>query len=89
MTQPLDGLALIVLCDDAAFTAETINNFVWVTFTRSNPAVDIYGVGEFIKDKHWGCTGALIIDARKKPHHAPELIKDEAVEANINRFFKT
>lgn len=83
----LEGVALIVLCDDAKFTAETINNFVWVTFTRSNPATDIHGIGEFTQNKHWGCTGPLIIDARKKPHHAPELIKDAAVELNIDRFF--
>jgi 4-hydroxy-3-polyprenylbenzoate decarboxylase len=83
---PMEGLALIVLCDDAAFTAKTINNFVWVTFTRSNPAADIYGIGAFTTDKHWGCTGPLIIDARKKPHHAPELIKDAEVERRIDRF---
>ncbi|MET1055106.1 MAG: UbiD family decarboxylase [Pedobacter sp.] len=82
----MDGLILIILCDDAAFTAETINNFVWVTFTRSNPAADIYGIGASTKDKHWGCTGPLIIDARKKPHHAPELIKDPEVEKRIGRF---
>jgi len=82
----LEGIALIVWCDDAAFTAETINNFVWVTFTRSNPAADIHGIGAFTKDKHWGCTGPLMIDARKKPHHAPELIKDAGVEEAIKRF---
>jgi len=82
----MNGLILIILCDDAAFTAETINNFVWVTFTRSNPAADIYGIGASTKDKHWGCTGPLIIDARKKPHHAPELIKDPEVEKRIGRF---
>ena len=82
----LEGIALMVLCDDAVFTAENLNNFVWVTFTRSNPATDIYGIGEFTENKHWGCTGLLVIDARKKPHHAPELIKDAAVEARIGRF---
>ncbi|MEJ5963261.1 UbiD family decarboxylase [Pedobacter immunditicola] len=82
----LEGIALFVLCDDAAFTAENVNNLVWVTFTRSNPATDIEGVGSFTKDKHWGCTGPLIIDARKKPHHAPELIKDPEVEKRIDRF---
>lgn len=84
--QDLKTIALIVLCDDAGFTAENINNLVWVAFTRSNPAADIDGVGSFIKDKHWGCSGPLIIDARKKPHHAPELIKDQQVEEKINRF---
>lgn len=86
LPQNLDDIALIVLCDDAAFTAANVNNLVWVTFTRSNPAADVDGVGSFTRDKHWGCTGPLIIDARKKPHHAPELIKDPEVEKNIARF---
>jgi 4-hydroxy-3-polyprenylbenzoate decarboxylase len=83
--QELTGLALIVLCDDHQFTAASINNLVWVTFTRSNPAADIHGVGSFIREKHWGCTGPVIIDARRKPHHAPELVKDEKVEREIER----
>jgi 4-hydroxy-3-polyprenylbenzoate decarboxylase len=86
--QDLAGLPLIVVCDDSEFTAATVNNLVWVTFTRSNPAADIFGVDAFTKDKHWGCRGSVIIDARKKPHHAPELIKDEAVENKINRLWE-
>lgn len=82
--QDLTSLPLIVLCDDATFTAATINNFVWVTFTRSNPAADIFGIDDFTKNKHWGCNGPMIIDARKKPHHAPELIKDEKVERKVD-----
>ncbi|WP_461790920.1 UbiD family decarboxylase [Pedobacter sp.] len=81
----LVGLPLVVVCDDAGFLTEHINNLVWVAFTRSNPAADIHGVDDFIQDKHWGCNGPLIIDARKKPHHAPELIKDEAVERKVDR----
>ncbi|WP_425165455.1 UbiD family decarboxylase [Chitinophaga caseinilytica] len=84
----LDGLPLIVLCDDAGFTAENINNFVWVTFTRSNPSHDMHGINSFIRHKHWGCTGPLIIDARIKPHHAPPLIKDAAVEAKVDELGK-
>ena len=88
LNKNLDDLPLIVWCDDASFTAATINNLVWVTFTRSNPAVDIDGVNAFVTNKHWGCEGPLIIDARKKPHHAPELIKDSLVEEKINRLSK-
>ncbi|MFC4210449.1 UbiD family decarboxylase [Pedobacter lithocola] len=84
----LSGLPLIVLCDDSNFTAKSINNMVWVTFTRSNPAADIYGINDFTINKHWGCKGSLIIDARKKPHHAPELIKSVEVEAKINEMAK-
>lgn len=78
------GIPLLILCDDVAFTSANVNNLVWVTFTRSNPSHDVYGVGSFIQYKHWGCKGPLIIDARKKPHHAPELIKDREVEKRID-----
>jgi 4-hydroxy-3-polyprenylbenzoate decarboxylase len=81
----LTGLPLMVLCDDAGFTAQTINNLVWVTFTRSNPSHDIYGIRSFTEHKHWGCHGPLIINARKKPHHAPELVKDPAVERLVDK----
>jgi 4-hydroxy-3-polyprenylbenzoate decarboxylase len=81
----LDGLPLMILCDDAGFTAQTINNLVWVTFTRSNPSHDIYGINSFTQHKHWGCKGPLIIDARIKPHHAPPLIKDAATEAKVDQ----
>lgn len=84
----LADLQIIVFCDDANFTAATVNNLIWVTFTRSNPAADIDGVNDFTTNKHWGCNGPLIIDARKKPHHAPELIKDNEVEKNIERFWQ-
>jgi 4-hydroxy-3-polyprenylbenzoate decarboxylase len=81
----LDGLPLMVLCNDAAFTAQNINNFVWVTFTRSNPSHDIYGINSFTEHKHWGCTGPLIIDACIKPHHAPVLEKDPATEKLVDK----
>jgi 4-hydroxy-3-polyprenylbenzoate decarboxylase len=81
----LDSLPLMVLCDDAGFTAQNLNNFVWVTFTRSNPSHDIYGIDSFTEHKHWGCNGPLIIDARIKPHHAPVLEKDPAVEKLVDK----
>ncbi len=80
----LTGIRLIVIADDAGFTAATDDNLVWVAFTRSNPAYDIYGVDSFTEFKHWGCRGPLIIDARTKPHHAPALIKDPAVERRVD-----
>lgn len=75
----LAGFPLIVVCDDSEFTARTLNNFLWVTFTRSNPSHDIHGVDSFVEHKHWGCRGSLIIDARIKPHHAPPMVEDPAI----------
>lgn len=82
----LDGLPLMILVDDAGFTAATTNNFVWITFTRSNPSHDIYGINSFTENKHWGCKGPLIIDARIKPHHAPPLIADAVVEKRVDEW---
>lgn len=79
----LQEFPLVVLVDDSEFTARTLNNFVWVTFTRSNPAADIYGLGSFISQKHWGCRGSLVIDARIKPHHAPPLVEDPEVSRRV------
>lgn len=86
-TYDLSEFPLIVLCDDADFIARTLDNWLWVTFTRSNPAVDIYGVDSFVQDKHWGCKGPLIIDARTKDHHAPELIPDATVVKKVDKLF--
>jgi 4-hydroxy-3-polyprenylbenzoate decarboxylase len=83
----LENLPFIVITDDASFTAATLNNFLWVTFTRCNPSHDIYGLGSFTENKHWGCKGPLVFDARIKPHHAPVLATDPETEKNIERIF--
>jgi 4-hydroxy-3-polyprenylbenzoate decarboxylase len=78
------SLPLVVVVDDSNFASWSLNNFLWVTFTRANPAADIYGVGSFTERKHWGCVGPLVIDARIKPHHAPPLVEDPAVSKKID-----
>jgi 4-hydroxy-3-polyprenylbenzoate decarboxylase len=88
--QSLAGIVQVVVHDGFPFgkSGNLLNDYLWVTYTRSNPSHDTYGVNEFTKNKHWGCEGPFITDARKKPHHAPELKMDEGVEKNIVRFFK-
>jgi 4-hydroxy-3-polyprenylbenzoate decarboxylase len=80
----LDGWPLVVVVDDSEFTGRTLNNFLWITFTRSNPAADVYGVGAFTRQKHWGCMGPLVIDARIKPQHAPPLEEDPQVSKRVD-----
>jgi 4-hydroxy-3-polyprenylbenzoate decarboxylase len=81
---PIRSFPLVVLVDDSEFTARNQRNFLWVTFTRSNPAVDIDGVESFTRAKHWGCRGSLVIDARIKPHHAPPLVDDPEIERKVD-----
>jgi 4-hydroxy-3-polyprenylbenzoate decarboxylase len=81
---PIGKFPLIVLVDDSDFVARSLQNWLWVVFTRSNPASDVEGVGSFTRDKHWGCQGPLVIDARLKSHHAPPLEEDPAVERRVD-----
>ena len=83
----VDDFPLLLLVDDADFTAATLNNFLWVAFTRCNPSHDISGVNASVVNKHWGCEGPLIMDARVKPHHAPGLVTDPAVDKRVDKLF--
>jgi 4-hydroxy-3-polyprenylbenzoate decarboxylase len=80
----INQFPLVVVVDDSEFVARTLNNFLWVVFTRSDPAADTYGIGAFVEQKHWGCNGALVLDARVKPGHAPPLIEDPEVSRKID-----
>jgi 4-hydroxy-3-polyprenylbenzoate decarboxylase len=82
-----DSVPLVVLADDSRFVCETLNNFLWAAFTRANPSHDLHGVDSFYEFKHWGCVGALVLDARTKPHHAPALEVDPAVKARVDKLF--
>jgi 4-hydroxy-3-polyprenylbenzoate decarboxylase len=82
------GTPLLIWCDDAAFTAKNLRNFLWVAFTRCNPSHDIHGIASSYNNKHWGCAGPLIIDARIKPHHAPAVELDPAMIEKTNRLFE-
>jgi 4-hydroxy-3-polyprenylbenzoate decarboxylase len=81
-----EEIMMVVVGDDPEFISLTLENFLWVGFTRCNPSHDVYGVDSFMLNKHWGCKGPLILDARIKPHHAPVLeLMPETLEA-IQRF---
>ena len=86
-TTELANVPIIVVCDDAAFVSEKLRNFLWVTFTRCNPSHDMYGVNSTTINKHWGCKGPLVFDARIKPHHAPPVITDPLIDKKIDKLF--
>ncbi|MDE7469786.1 MAG: UbiD family decarboxylase [Desulfovibrionaceae bacterium] len=80
----LEGIALCVIVDDVAFASASWENFLWVTFTRSNPATDVHGICERVRNKHFEFDAPCIIDARIKPFHAPELKEDEEIERAVD-----
>ncbi|MEL6107490.1 MAG: UbiD family decarboxylase [Planctomycetota bacterium] len=83
-SDPINQFPLITLVDDSEFAARTLNNWLWTTFTRSNPATDVNGIASETVDKHWGCRGSLVIDARFKPWQAPPVIEDSDTIAKVD-----
>ena len=82
-----DGVALVTLVDDADFVAEHFHNWLWVTFTRSNPSDDISGWNITNINKHWGCDIPLI-DARIKEHHAPVMTMPDEIWIKAGELIK-
>jgi 4-hydroxy-3-polyprenylbenzoate decarboxylase len=78
------GVVMLILTEDANWMGEHINNFLWASFTRTNPSHDMDGVDSYYEQKHWGCKGPLIFDATIKKHHAPILVKDPVVEKRVD-----
>ena len=72
---------LITIADDSHFAAKNIDNWLWVTFTRSDPAADIYGANENIQQKHWQCDAPLLIDARMKSQMQKPVEEDAKIES--------
>ena len=83
----LGEFPLLVVVDDSDFASRNLSNWLWVTFTRSDPANDVHGVGEFVSKKHWGCRGPVVIDARLKPNMPPPLEEDPNVTKRVDALF--
>jgi 4-hydroxy-3-polyprenylbenzoate decarboxylase len=79
-----EGVVMIIRTEDPKWMASDLNNFLWAAFTRTNPSHDIEAIDAFTTNKHWGSKGPLVFDATIKPHHAPPVLKDAAVEKKVD-----
>ena len=79
-----EGVVMIIRTEDPTWMASDLNNFLWAAFTRTNPSHDIEAIDAFTTNKHWGSKGPLVFDATIKPHHAPPVLKDAAVEKKVD-----
>lgn len=78
----------ITVTDNSHFTAKTLENWLWVSFTKSDPARDIYGISEQINNKHWQCESPLLLDARTKSYLQKPLTIDPAVTEKASQILK-
>jgi menaquinone biosynthesis decarboxylase len=61
-----DDWQMIVLHDNIELARST-DKFLWATWTRFNPATDIYARNVELKNNHIGYTAPIVFDARMKP----------------------
>ncbi|SIN83942.1 UbiD family decarboxylase [Fibrobacter sp. UWB11] len=74
--------------NNTASTNNILSDFLWLTFTRSDPAQDIYGLDEVFENKHWKCKAPLIVDARIKPQHQKQLEISAEITARAKQILK-
>jgi UbiD family decarboxylase len=64
---------LVILHDDAG-VARTTADFLWATWTRFEPAADVYAADMTVRRHHLAYRAPVVIDARMKPGYPAELI---------------
>jgi UbiD family decarboxylase len=70
-----DDWQIVVLHDDAD-VARSTDKFLWATWTRFNPATDIFAKQITIENNHISYTAPIVIDARMKPWYPKEVEPD-------------
>ena len=75
---------LVVLHDDAS-VARSSQDFLWSTWTRFEPAADIYAAETKVQRHHLSYSGPIVIDARLKPGFPKELVVREDVAELVGR----
>ena len=81
----LDGFPLVVLVDEGEDAARDVARFLWVTFTRFNPATDMHLAGTEPRGNHLAYTPPVCLDARKKPWYPEEVRCDPETRGTVDR----
>ena len=76
---------LIILVDDAKRATSSVTNFLWTTFTRFEPAADIFAATSSVVKNHLMYDAPIVIDARMKPWYPEELYCDPETAALVDR----
>ncbi len=75
---------LVVLHDDAS-VARSAANFLWATWTRFEPASDIYAAETKVDRHHLAYRAPIVIDARMKPGYPDELVVRPDISELVDR----
>jgi 4-hydroxybenzoate decarboxylase subunit C len=84
----LDAWPLVVLTDDADRATRSVFNFLWMTFTRFEPAADLHARTTRLERHHPIFEPPVAIDARMKPWYPEELFCDADTARLVERRWK-
>ena len=79
---------LIVLTDEPERAVRSETNFLWTTFTRFEPAADLYAGQTSVSRHHLSYRFPIVIDARMKPPYPKELSCAPAVARLVTTRWK-
>lgn len=74
---------LVILHDDAG-VAQSATDFLWATWTRFEPAADIYAANTEVVRHHLAYQPPIVIDARKKPSLPDELVVRDDIAKRVD-----
>ncbi len=75
----------LVILHDQANVARSAPDFLWSTWTRFEPASDIYAAETKVVRHQLSYTGPIVIDARTKPGFPKELMVRDDIAALVDR----
>jgi UbiD family decarboxylase len=76
---------LIVVTEEPQRAVASSINFLWTTFTRFEPAADIYAAGVEVVRNHLSYRMPIVIDARVKPDFPEELFCSDETSQLVSR----
>jgi len=75
----------LVILHDNASAARSTQDFLWSTWTRFEPASDIYAAETRVLRHHLSYTAPIVIDARLKPGFPKELVVRDDIAELVDR----
>ena len=75
----------IVVIHDNTDVARSADKFLWATWTRFNPATDIFAKTVELKNNQVSYSGPIVIDARMKPWYPDEVEPRDDVVSLVDR----
>jgi UbiD family decarboxylase len=84
-SEALEGFPLVILTDREQRATASAQRFLWVAFTRFNPATDLHPASQEVRRHHLSYQAPVVLDARMKPWYPGEVLCDDETRETVAR----